>query len=172
MGGFYIFNNVGIALACFASGIFAGLGSLVWLVFNGLYLGLIFGYMAGTSDPTRAHFFEFVSAHGPFELTGIALAGAAGLRLGLGMMVTRGLPRLDSLRRSAMEALPILTVAAVFVAAAAPIEAFVSPSALPLLAKRALMFFCASLVLLYLVGLGARGRRILAARAAGGEVES
>lgn len=162
MSGFYIFNNVGIALACFASGIFAGIGSLVWLVFNGLYLGLIFGFMAAAGEPTRSHFLEFVSAHGPFELTGIALAGAAGLRLGLGLVVTRGLPRLDSLRRSAGEALPILAVAAGFVAAAAPIEAYVSPSALPLAAKRGLMFLCAGLVLLYLVGLGIRGRRRLA----------
>jgi len=161
MGGFYIFNNVGIALACFASGIFAGLGSLVWLVFNGLYLGLIFGYMVGVGDPTRQHFFEFVSAHGPFELTGIALAGAAGLRLGLGMVVTRGLPRLESLRRSASEAVPIMAAAAFFVAAAAPIEAFVSPSALPLSAKRLMMCLAAIIVLVYLIGLGARGRRIL-----------
>lgn len=169
MSGFYIFNNVGIALSCFASGIFAGVGSLVWLVFNGLYLGLIFGYMAGVGEPTRSHFMEFVSAHGPFELTGIALAGAAGLRLGLGLLVTKGLPRLESLRKSSGEALPILAVAAAFVAAAAPIEAFVSPSSLPLEAKRALMFLCAGIVLLYLIGFGARGRRILAARAAAGD---
>jgi uncharacterized membrane protein SpoIIM required for sporulation/uncharacterized RDD family membrane protein YckC len=171
MGGFYIHHNVGIALACFASGIFAGVGSLVWLAFNGLYLGLIFGFMAGTGGSTRDHFFEFVSAHGPFELTGIALAGAAGLRLGLGMVVTRGLPRLDSLRRASGEALPILAAAAVLVAAAAPIEAFVSPSALPLYAKRTLMGLAAGLVLLYLVGLGGRGRRILAARDAMGSVD-
>ena len=163
MGGFYIFNNVGIALACFASGIFAGVGSLVWLVFNGLYLGLCFGYMAGVEDPTRAHFFEFVSAHGPFELTGIALAGAAGLRLGLGLVVRRGLPRLDALRRSAAEAVPVMAVAGLLVALAAPIEAFVSPSSLPLAGKRALMVLCTIVILVYLIGIGGRARRTVAA---------
>jgi uncharacterized membrane protein SpoIIM required for sporulation len=161
MGGFYIFHNVGIALACFASGIFAGVGSLVWLVFNGLYLGLCFGYMAGVEEPTRSHFFEFVSAHGPFELTGIALAGAAGLRLGLGLVVRRGLPRLEALRRSAAEAVPVMAVAGLLVALAAPIEAFVSPSSLPLGAKRALMWLCALALLVYLVGIGGRARRSL-----------
>ena len=41
MQGYYINNNVGISLMCFASGIFAGIGSLVLLSFNGI-LGLIF----------------------------------------------------------------------------------------------------------------------------------
>lgn len=168
MGGFYIFNNVGIALACFASGIFAGVGSLVWLAFNGLYLGLCFGYMAGIEEPTRSHFFEFVSAHGPFELTGIALAGAAGLRLGLGLVVRRGLPRLDSLRRSAAEAVPVMAVAGLLVGLAAPIEAFVSPSSLPLAAKRSLMALCAAALLVYLVGIGGRARRPLASTGDGG----
>jgi uncharacterized membrane protein SpoIIM required for sporulation len=166
MGGFYIFHNVGIALACFASGIFAGIGSLVSLLFNGLSLGLIFGYMWTVEDPTRAHFFEFVSAHGPFELTGITLSGAAGLRLGLGLIATRGLPRIESLRLAATQAVPILAVAAVLVAMAAPIEAFVSPSGLPLAAKRALMALCAAALLAYFVGLGRRGRRLLGRAAA------
>nr|MBA2481337.1 stage II sporulation protein M [Planctomycetota bacterium] len=159
MSGFYIFHNVGIALSCFASGVFAGIGSLVWLVFNGLYLGLCFGFMAMVEDPTRAHFFEFTAAHGPFELTGIMLSGAAGLRMGLGMILTNGLPRMESLRRSAADAFPIMAVAAVLVAMAAPIEAFVSPSSLPLGVKRAVGMICACVVLMYLVGLGRFGHR-------------
>ena len=39
MQGFYISNNVGISLMCFAAGVFAGLGSLLFLVFNGIVLG-------------------------------------------------------------------------------------------------------------------------------------
>ena len=165
MGGFYIRNNVGIALASFASGIFAGVGSLVWLAFNGIVLGLSFGVMATVDADTRANFFTFVLAHGPFELTGITLAGAAGLRLGLGLLATRGLPWRDGLRRAAVEAVPILGVAAVLVALAAPIEAFVSPSRLPVEAKAAVCILCATLLAVYLVGLGRRGARILAERA-------
>lgn len=157
MSGFYVNNNVGIALACFASGIFLGVGSLVWLAGNGAFLGLIFGIMIGGEEPMRSHFLEFVSAHGPFELFGITLAGAAGLRLGLGLFRTRGLTRAASLRHAAREAAPVLAVAGVLVALAAPIEAFVSPSSLPLWSKRAVMLMCAAALIAYVAVLG-RGR--------------
>lgn len=166
MAGFYVHNNVGIALACFASGIFAGIGSLLWLGANGCFLGLVFGYMATVDATTRGHFFAFVSAHGPFELTGIALAGAAGLRLGLGLFDSGGLTRLAGLAAAARRAMPILGAAALLVALAAPIEAFVSPSSLPLWGKRTVMVVCAVLLVLWLGVAGARGRRILAARGA------
>jgi len=159
MSGFYIFNNVRIALACFASGIFFGVGSLVWLAFNGIFLGCCFGWMAAQDGPERAHFFEFVSAHGPFELTGIALAGAAGLRLGLGLVIRRGLPVTDSLVESSRRVGPVLAVAAVLVALAAPIEGWISPSALALDYKRALMWSCIVALLLYFFALGWLGRR-------------
>ncbi len=166
MGGFYIFNNVGIALSCFASGIFAGVGSLLWLTFNGIVLGLSFGVMATTDAATRGHFFTFVQAHGPFELTGIALSGGAGLRLGLGLIVTRGLPWRDSLKRSAREAVPLVATAATLVAMAAPIEAFVSPSDLPRWMKSIVLLACLGALALYFIGLGRRGARILRQRAA------
>ncbi len=154
MYGFYITNNVGITLACFASGIFAGIGSLLWLAANGVFLGFCFGYMVTVDTATSEHFFEFVTAHGPFELTGIALGGAAGLRLGLGIIRTRGLPRLESLMNSARDSVPIITVAAILVATAAPIEAFISPSGLPWWAKGFVCIFCIIVILVYLVGFG------------------
>ena len=157
MSGFYIFNNVGISFSCFASGIFAGIGSLIWLVYNGVYLGLIFGYMgsARVDADIQAHFFEFVTAHGPFELVGIMLSGAAGLRLGLGMIITKGLPRLESLQLSAKQAVPLMCVAAISVAMAAPIEAFISPSHLSMNAKISVHI----LSLLFIIGYFLLGRR-------------
>ncbi len=168
MYGFYISNNVGITLACFASGIFAGIGSLLWLAANGVFLGFCFGYMTTVDMSTSNHFYEFVTAHGPFELTGIALGGAAGLRLGLGIIRTKGQTRLESLMRSARESVPILTVAAILVASAAPIEAFISPSSLPWAAKGAVSIFCASLILFYLIGLGRYAHVRIKNEAAGG----
>jgi uncharacterized membrane protein SpoIIM required for sporulation/uncharacterized RDD family membrane protein YckC len=164
MAGFYIHNNVGIALACFASGIFLGIGSLVWLAANGCFLGLAFGFMGTVDAATRAHFFEFVSAHGPFELGGIALSGAAGLRLGLGLFDRGSLTLAAGLARAARRAFPILAAAAALVAAAAPIEAFVSPADLPLWVKRTVMAVCAVLMVGWLAILGRRGHRLLGAR--------
>ena len=61
-----------------------------------------------------------------------------------------------SLMRSARESVPIIAVAAVLVASAAPIEAFVSPSGLPWAAKGVVALVCALLLAFYLVALGRR----------------
>ena len=151
MQGFYINNNVGISLMCFASGILAGIGSLVFLSFNGIFLGLLFGLMVTVEPATRSHFFEFVTAHGPFELTGIMLSGAAGMRLGMGWFATAGHGRMVGLQRGAQQALPIMLVAGTLVALAAPIEAWVSPSSLSLTMKRMVSICCLLLLLWYIV---------------------
>jgi len=135
MAGFYVFNNAGIGLKCFAGGIVFGIGSLVVLAFNGLTLGTVFGHML--ASPVADHFGEFVTAHGPFELTAIVLSAAAGLRLGWALVDTRGWSRSESLRRTATEALGTAGLATVLFFMAAFVEAFVSPSTLPWSAKAA-----------------------------------
>ena len=39
----YINNNVGIDFRIFAGGIFFGIGTLFFLIYNGLYLGAVVG---------------------------------------------------------------------------------------------------------------------------------
>lgn len=121
----YIQNNVLIAIQCFAFGIFAGFGSALCLLMNGIVLGASFGYML--TSPYGGNFIHFVTAHGPFELTGIVIAGAAGLKLGFSLVRTHGLSRLESLRVGARESAPIIATAAFFIFFAAFIEAFWSP---------------------------------------------
>jgi uncharacterized membrane protein SpoIIM required for sporulation len=128
MLGFYLSHNAGIGLRCFAMGLLFGIGGLFELLMNSAILGTVFGYM--TTIPQREHFYEFVTAHGPFELTAIVMAGAAGMRLGFSLISTRGLTRIDSLRRAAVEAVPTMTAFVVLFGLAALIEAFISPSAL------------------------------------------
>ena len=99
MFGFYIRNNIGIAFQCFAGGIFAGLGSLFFLAFNGVAAGSPAGYLTA-----RGHgetFYSFVVTHGAFELTAIVLAGAAGLRLGHALLVPGRHTRRAALERAA-----------------------------------------------------------------------
>ena len=89
-----------------------------------------------TAEPDiHAHFFEFVRAHGPFELTGIAIAGAAGLRLGWSIVATKGLTRLQSLQKAGIESVPIIITGGILITLAAFIEGFISPSALPISVK-------------------------------------
>src|SRR5687767_11421502 len=86
MAGFYIWNNAGIGMECFVFGLFAGIGGLFKTIFNAAYLGGVFGFM--TTVPEQDNFFEFVTAHGPFELTAIVLAAGAGMRLGFSLLNT------------------------------------------------------------------------------------
>lgn len=147
MAGFYVFNNAGIGLKCFAGGILFGIGSLVVLAFNGLGLGTVFGHML--ASPVADHFGEFVTAHGPFELTAIVLSAAAGLRLGWALVDTRGWSRWESLRRTAPEALATAGLATVLFFLAAFIEAFVSPATIPWSAKAAVAIGSTLLMVVY-----------------------
>jgi uncharacterized membrane protein SpoIIM required for sporulation len=165
MAGFYIQHNASIGIQCFAWGLFFGLGSLYELLSNGMILGTVFGHMA--RSPNAPRFFTFVTAHGPFELTAIVFSGAAGLRLGSGLIDTKGLTRLASLRREAARALPVVGAAVVLFVLAAFLEGYVSASPLPYSTKAAIAGFTAALLVAYLT-LGGRSHAPSPPSTAGG----
>ena len=126
MFGFYVWNNASIGLSCFVSMLFV-LPGLVTLAFNAVHLGTVFGYMFRPEmGDASANFQNFVTAHGPFELTAIVLSAGAGLKIGLGWVMTRGLNRRDSLVKAGRDALPIAMCAVILFCLAAVIEGFVS----------------------------------------------
>lgn len=126
MFGFYIKNNIGIAFRTFAAGILFGLGSIFFLVFNGVYLGAVFGHI--TRVGFTATFYPFVIGHGAFELTAIVLAGAAGLRLGQSLIDPGGHRRLMALKLASVEAMKIVYGTFLMLVIAAFLEAFWSSS--------------------------------------------
>lgn len=126
MFGFYIKNNIGIAFRTFAAGILFGLGSIFFLVFNGIYLGAVFGHV--TRVGFTATFYPFVIGHGAFELTAIVLAGAAGLRLGQSLVDPGGHRRPVALRLASIEAMKIIYGTFLMLVIAAFLEAFWSSS--------------------------------------------
>lgn len=127
MSGFHVLNNAGIALQAYAMGAFCGIGTAVILLFNGIELGTIFGFIAGEGGESGSNFFSFVVTHGAFELTAIVISGAAGLVLGQGLLFPGDLSRMDSLRRHGMDSLQLALGAAGMLGIAAMIEAFYSP---------------------------------------------
>jgi uncharacterized membrane protein SpoIIM required for sporulation len=127
MFGFYIRNNIGVAFQCFAGGLFAGIGSLFYLVYNGALFGAVAGYLT-----VRGHsstFYSFVVTHSAFELTAIVLSGAAGLKIGHALVVPGRLTRLQSLVAATRNCAVIVAGAAVMLLIAAAIEAFWSSAA-------------------------------------------
>ncbi|MEO0018611.1 MAG: hypothetical protein RLZZ522_1894, partial [Verrucomicrobiota bacterium] len=118
----YINHNVGIDLQTFAGGITGGVGTLFFLVFNGVYLGAAAGYVNQAGNPES--FWTFVSGHSPYELMGMVVAGMAGMRLGLALLKPGRLPRLRALTEAAKRALPLIIGAMLLTTLAAAVEGF------------------------------------------------
>lgn len=153
MFGFYIFNNIGIGFRCFGAGILAGVGSAFVLVYNGLLIGAIAGHL--TRVDLGHNFWPFVATHASFELTGIVLSGAAGLRLGMGWLAPGRMTRLESLRTAALAAVPLVYAAFALLLVAAAFEAFWSPAAwIAPAVKYSVAALCWVLVLLWLLVAG------------------
>ncbi len=153
MAGFYVNNNVGIALRCFALGIFAGLGSAFYLFQNGLTIGAVMGYV--TTQGAGDNILTFVVGHSSFELGAIVLSGAAGMSMGWSIVSPGRKTRLQSLQDTANDVVVIVAGAAVMLLIAAGLEGFWSGSSVPSGIKRA---FGLTMLLLVMTYLGFAGR--------------
>ena len=121
-----ITNNVRIAFACFAGGIFAGVGSLVLLAFNGLSIGTVAGHFANVG--VLGYLLEFIIGHGALELFAVWVAGAAGLLLGQAIVAPGELTRGDALVLAGRVAVRMIGAAVVCLLVAGVIEGFISAS--------------------------------------------
>jgi uncharacterized membrane protein SpoIIM required for sporulation len=148
MFGYYIMNNIGIAFQCYVTGIIVGIGSLLFLLYNGAFGGAVAGYVAALGF--GGTFFPFIATHSAFELTAIVLCGAAGLRIGRSVLLPGRLRRSSSLQTAARETSVIVAGAAVMLVIAAAIEAFWSSAAwVEPRAKYVCAAACWTLVLLF-----------------------
>ncbi len=154
MAGFYVYNNIGIALRCFATGALGGLGSLFFLIYNGVVLGVMFGYVL--PGPEGRNLLLFAIGHGAWELTGIVVSGAAGLRLGWALLVPGRRTRLGSVRAVRTELGELVAGAVTLLAVAALIEGFWSASPLPDAVKWAFGLLQIPLVAVWLARGGVR----------------
>ena len=95
MFGYYILNNVSIGFRTFASGLFAGVGSVFVLIMNGVIIGGVAGHLTeiGYGDP----FWRFVAGHSGPELTAIVISGGAGLQIGMALIAPGRRSRLRAL---------------------------------------------------------------------------
>jgi len=156
MAGFYVNNNVGIALRCFALGIFGGLGSAYTLVQNGLFTGAVVGYVG--SQGAGLNIFTFIVGHSTFELGAIVIAGGAGLAMGWSVVAPGPRTRLASLQHAAKDVVVIVCGAAVMLFIAALVEGFWSSSSVPIPVKLVVGAVNFAVVLAYLC-LAGRGHQ-------------
>ena len=119
-------NNMSVALTGWAGGALAGLGALYVVLINGFLLGAIVGTTVHYGLAGRL--LEFVSAHGPLEITLILVTAAAGLALGHALVAADDRPRRVAVAEAARRALAVLLGCLPWFAVLGAVEAVISPS--------------------------------------------
>ena len=156
-----ITNNVQVAFLGFAFGITAGIGTLLLLVFNGLYFGAVLGLFANYG--LAGWLLTFVAGHGVLELTAIFIAGGAGLLVARALLAPGDLTRRDALVLAGRQAARLVGASVLLLALAGTIEGLLSASDAPAPFKFATSGATVVLLILYL----ASGRHYLNSQATG-----
>jgi uncharacterized membrane protein SpoIIM required for sporulation len=128
LAGVILTNNIRVSFLAFAGGILLGIGTAWTLLLNGVLIGAITG-VAVEAGNGRA-FLELVVAHGVLELSCIVVAGAAGLRLGDGLLHPGNRRRGAALRDEARAAVEMVLGTAALLVVAGLVEGFVTPAGL------------------------------------------
>ena len=119
-------NNMSVALTGWAGGALAGAGALYVVLLNGFLLGAVVGTTVHYGMAGRL--LEFISAHGPLEITLILVTAAAGLALGHALVAADDRPRREAVADAGRAALAVLLGCLPWFAALAAVEAVISPS--------------------------------------------
>ncbi len=125
MFAYYVWNNTRIGFQTFAGGILYGIGTLFFLLFNGVYIGAILGHLHQVG--LGPQIWSFVAAHSALELLAIAISGAAGFKLATALIAPGLRSRKLALVEEGRIAFRLIGGAALMFFAAAVIEGFFSP---------------------------------------------
>jgi uncharacterized membrane protein SpoIIM required for sporulation len=149
MSAYYIQHNTSIAFFCFSTGIFLGLGSIYFLLFNGVFLGCIFAHLI--NQGLGKNLLEFVTAHSFLELNAIAIAGAAGMMLGVSLLKSWKSYSWECVKESRDNILLLVGASAILLFFAAMIEGNISPAGINYQIKVVIAVVSVILSLLYFV---------------------
>jgi uncharacterized membrane protein SpoIIM required for sporulation len=115
-----------VAMAAWAGGAALGLGSLYVILLNGFLLGAVLATTVHYGLAGRL--LEFVSAHGPLEITLILATAAGGLSLGQALVAAEDRPRREVVRGASRRALVLLLGCLPWFVLLGAVEAIVSPA--------------------------------------------
>ena len=158
-------NNLTVAFTTYALGITV-VGTIWMILLNGLLLGVVGAatWHAGMAGAL----WSFVAPHGVLELPAIFIAGGAGLEISRGLLFPGLLPRRDAISQAAGRASKLVLGSIPLLLFAGSIEAFFSPTAVPVAMKYTLAAVLASALAAWLFGGGrAAGQRSAGQRSAG-----
>src|SRR5437868_7271721 len=151
-GPFIIANNIYVSVPAFAGGLTVGVFTIYTLVENGAMLGTLFAILA--TRGVAGNLLTFILGHGFLELSAIFLSGGAGLRFAWAILHPGELYRRDAIRLAGVQAIHVMYLVAATLTVAGTIEAFVSPTLLPVPAKLAVGVITGALLWSYILFAG------------------
>jgi uncharacterized membrane protein SpoIIM required for sporulation len=123
-------NNIQVTFLVIAAGIVFGVGSVVAMLLGCAYIGPLIGLTIANGQ--IGELLRFITSHGLLELSCIAVACSAGLRLGWAIVEPGPRRRAEALREAARPAMEIVLGTMPWLVLAGVIEGFVSPTHPPL----------------------------------------
>jgi uncharacterized membrane protein SpoIIM required for sporulation len=115
-------NNLTVSLSTFVLGFVLSIGTIGGLIYNGIMIGA-FQYFFIERGLFKESFLT-IWQHGTLEISGIIIAGAAGITLGKGLIFPGTYGRLESLKISAIKGLKVFLGIVPIIIMAAFIEGF------------------------------------------------
>lgn len=119
-------NNMSVAITAWAGGAIAGVGAIHVVITNGLLLGAIFG--TTTTFGMTSALLEFISAHGPLELTLILVSAGHGLAMGHALLAPHDQPREKAVREAGRHSIVGLVGILPWFLFLGFVEGFISPA--------------------------------------------
>ena len=135
-GPLIIANNIYVSVFAFGGGLTLGLLTIYTLVENGAMLGTVFAVLL--AHGVAGNLLTFILSHGFLELSAIFFSGGAGLRFAWAILHPGELYRRDAIRLAGVQAIQVMFLVAATLTVAGILEAFVSPTLLPVGVKLAI----------------------------------
>ena len=159
-GPLIIANNIYVSVMAFGGGLTLGLLTVYALVENGAMLGTIFAVLVARG--VAGNLLTFILSHGFLELSAIFFSGGAGLRFAWAILHPGELYRRDAIRLAGLQAIHVMFLVAATLTVAGILEAFVSPTLLPVGVKLAIGVTTGALLWGYVLfaGTGRLGRAV------------
>lgn len=149
LSSYVMINNIGVAIKSFAFGATAGIMTLYVLAVNGALVGALTQLVIDSSGQI-GHYLALLLPHGIIELFAIFIAGGAGLRVGLSLLMPGQFRRRDSFIKEAKESVMLMPGVIMMLVLAGLVEGFLTPARIPYEAKLIFAGATALLLLLYL----------------------
>ena len=154
---FLFTSNISVALLAFAGGLTCGAVTF-WILFqNGFMLGVVFKLCVNYG--LLGAVLKFIAGHGALEISAIIVSGGAGFVVANALLNPGPYLRRDALSEQGRSAVRMAIACVPALITAGCIEAFISPSHIPLWFKVALGLTLGSVFWLYLLCTGRREKR-------------